>query len=67
MPSPRDLTRDLGRIRRGSLRSSEAPPTPSPEALPAQRSLAFDPLLGLTLLLLALGVAVQFSLILWMW
>ncbi len=71
MPSPRDVTKDLPRLRKGSLRPGHRPvagrevPAPEPSAPP--REMTMDPLLGFTIILIGVALVVEFALIFWMW
>lgn len=65
MPSPRDMTGDLVRLRsRKALTDGVLPPTaPGLE----MREMAFDPVLWFSGLVILGGLAVEIALLAWMW
>lgn len=65
MPSPRDITGDLVRLRgRKPLQDEAAPETPDPLHM---RAMAFDPVLWISGVMIVCGLAVQGAFIIWMW
>jgi hypothetical protein len=63
MPSPKDITGDLSRMHRKPLNKRGMEPDQSGRI--AFRKMAFDPLLWLTLLLLAVTISCQLGLLIW--
>jgi hypothetical protein len=65
MPSPRDLTGDLVRLRSKKLLQEGVPAPELPVA--EMRPMATDPVLWVSGLLILVGLAIEMALIAWMW
>jgi hypothetical protein len=65
MPTPKDITNDLSRLHRKPL--PRAPIKAQEPAFPGMRKMAFDPILWLTLALLAGTLISQLILPFWRW